>query len=53
VPALNNLALTQAQLGQFAEARDNVGKALAIGGPWSKTVLETFETIRTMEKQKN
>lgn len=51
VPALNNLALTQAQLGQFTQARDNVSKAMAIGGPWSKTVLETFETIRTMEKQ--
>jgi tetratricopeptide (TPR) repeat protein len=50
-PALNNLALSQAHLGMFSQARQNANTALLLKSQWQETVLETINTIHALESQ--
>jgi hypothetical protein len=44
-PALNNLAQVLAELGQHAEARAAIERALALDDPWRSTYQRTLEEI--------
>lgn len=47
-PAFNNLAVVLAELGQFDQARDAAGRALALGGSWRDEAQATLRSIESI-----